>query len=389
MGGIRYSGRALEIYNTLNAITSKNLGASSSKINKNKDLKLFFEASTSKKPSTNSTKVALYDINTVRFADFSLNSHYCTLKGSASWFINNLTNNKSLNSQEIFKQALEISYGAVNSPLNSHFSGIHSMALPAFTFVVSNQSRVNSLEIAKLKFQHNNEYSMRHFGIPYTSGSCGVLDYFDVDSPLPTVGSFNQVKSNYYYNMMFENSGITVSNPKVKGLRSDFILTTKDKKFYVDVKRQLKPIIYEFKDEYVQGFIDSNTNNIQSIVSHTHIFEKIAETWDKDSYPSGDHVLMVTIDDFPKDRSELKSLLEYQQLLNEQVLPELKSYFPNIPKNGIIAFNYTGAPPPDVDKVFIDEVHTFNKLFVEKGFSGSPLIDGVNSTFFESLKLEK
>lgn len=388
MGRIRYSGRALEMYNTLNAIISKSLGVSSNKVNKNKDLKLFFEASV--KPNINSAKTVLYDTNTVRFADFALNDHYCILKDSAKGFANDLANKKSLDSQEIFKKALKVSYGAVNSPLNSHFSGVHSMALPAFTFVVSNQSHMNSLEIAKLRFQYNNEYSMRHFGIPYTSGSpYGVLNYSDLDSPLPTVGSFNQAKSNYYYKVMFENSGITVSNSEVKGSRSDFILSSKGKDLYVDVKRQLKPIIYEFNGERVQGCIDSNTSNIQSIVTHTHIFEKIAETWDKDSYPSGDHILMITIDGFPNDRSELKSLLEYQQFLNEEVLPELKSYFPNIPKNGTIAFNYTGALPADADKTFIDEVHTFNKLFAEKHFSGSSLTHDVNSMFSESFKLKK
>ncbi len=387
MGRIRYSGRALEIYNTLNAIISKSLGVSSNKVNKNKDLKLFFEASV--KPNINSAKTVLYDTNTVRFVDSVFDGHYHALKGSASRFVADLIDKESLDPQEVFKKALEISYGAVNSPLNSHFSGVHSMALPAFTFVVSNQSRMNSLEIAKLRFQYNNEYSMRHFGVPYTSGPYGVLHYSDVDSPLPTVGSFNQAKSNYYYKIMFENSGITVSNSEVKGSRSDFILSSKGKDLYVDVKRQLKPITYEFNGERVQGYIDSNTSNIQSIVTHTHIFEKIAETWDKDSYPSGDHILMITIDGFPKDRSELKSLLEYQRFLNEEVLPELKSYFPNIPKNGMIAFNYTGALPPDTDKTFIDEVHTFNKLFVEKHFSDSSLTHGVNSMFSEYFKLKK
>lgn len=386
MGRIRYSGRALEIYNTLNAIVLKNLGVSPNKVNKNKDLKLFFEASV--KPNINFTKTVLYDTNTVRFVDSAFNGHYRALKGSASRFVADLTE-ESLDSQEIFKKALEISYGAVNSPLTSHFSGIHSTALPAFTFVVSNQSRMNSLEIAKLRFQYNNEYSMRHFGVPCTPGSYGVLHYSDVDSPLPTAGSFNQVKSNYYYKMMFEGSGVTVSNSEMKGSRSDFIFSSKGKDLYIDVKRQLKPITYEFNGERVQGFIDSNTSNIQSIVTHTHIIEKIAETWDKDSYPSGDHVLMMAIDGFPKDRSELKSLLEYQQFLNEQVLLELKSYFPNIPKNGMIAFNYTGALPPDADKTFIDEAHKFNKLFAENYFSGSSLTHDVNSTFSESFKLKK
>lgn len=119
MGRIRYSGRALEIYNTLNAIVLKNLGVSPNKVNKNKDLKLFFEASV--KPNINFTKTVLYDTNTVRFVDSVLNGHYRALKGSASRFIADLTDKESLDPQEIFKKALEISYGAVNSPLTSHF----------------------------------------------------------------------------------------------------------------------------------------------------------------------------------------------------------------------------------------------------------------------------
>lgn len=333
-----------------------------------------------------------YEPDTVKLMNPLHDKHYLNLKNEINKFSKLFYSNASTQDDNLevnCANALGISYDVISSPLNSHFSGVHSIGVMPFNFVISNKNRLNSLELIKIRHQRNDEYNRMHFGDQDVSNSPDVLNHFDVDSPKASDGTFSQLKSFYYYWNIFSTSKIKVLHPSIRGSRSDIIFSDGDKQIYGDIKRLLKPLTYEMEDGRVYAYVNSGTKRINDIFDVNYIARKMGEVWDKDSYPSENHVLMLVVDGYPVDLSELRVVKEFQEFLNKYALPQIKVQFPNIPVMAKVAISYVGAVPPGTDEAFISEVNEFNTLFVKEGFSDSYTIEGpdhVCSKLFLKLK---